>query len=93
MYKENRWGTYHLSGSESGTWFEFAKFTQEISKKIYLKSSFSMIDINPIPSSKFTQRAKRPKYSFLSSVKLKDNFGIELPNWKKSIIEIMGNNE
>ena len=93
LNKENRWGTYHLSGSESGTWFEFAKFTQEISKKIYLKSSFSMIDINPIPSSKFTQRAKRPKYSFLSSVKLKDNFGIELPNWKKSIIEIMGNNE
>ena len=91
--KESRWGIYHLSGEESGSWYEFAKFTQEISKKINLEFNFSKIDINPIPSSQFIQKAKRPKYSFLSSVKLKESFGIELPNWKKSIIEVMKNNE
>jgi len=91
--QEKRWGIYHLSGQEPGTWYEFAKFTQEISKKINPDSNFSKIDINPIPSTQFIQKAKRPKYSFLSSVKLKEEFGIELPNWKKSIIEVMENNE
>ncbi|MDA9636364.1 dTDP-4-dehydrorhamnose reductase [SAR86 cluster bacterium] len=93
LNEENRWGIYHLSGQESGTWYEFAKFTQEISKKINLDSNFSKVDISPISSSQFIQKAKRPKYSFLSSVKLKDNFGIELPNWKNSIIKVMENNE
>jgi dTDP-4-dehydrorhamnose reductase len=91
--EETRWGIYHLCGQEPGSWFEFAKFAQEISKKINPESNFAKVDINPIPSSQFIQKAKRPKYSFLSSVKLKNDFEIELPNWKKSITKVMENNE
>ena len=78
---ENRWGIYHMSGAESGSWFDFASYAQKINALCDPKSSFSQIKILPISSVEFNQKAKRPNYSFLTSDKLKNDFGINLPNW------------
>tara|TARA_B100000242_G_scaffold136796_1_gene97197 strand:+ start:155 stop:1036 length:882 start_codon:yes stop_codon:yes gene_type:complete len=87
---ENRWGIYHMSGSEPGSWFDFATYAQKMNKLSDPSSSFSQMKISPISSREFNQKAKRPKYSFLASDKLKIDFGISLPNWKKSISEVIG---
>ena len=87
---ENRWGIYHMSGGESGSWFDFAKYAQKINALSYPKSLFSQIKILPVSSIEFNQKAKRPNYSFLTSDKLKNDFGISLPNWEKSISEVIG---
>ena len=87
---ENRWGTYHMSGGESGSWFDFAKYAQKINALSCPNSSFSQIKILPVSSIEFNQKAKRPNYSFLTSDKLKNDFGISLPNWEKSISEVIG---
>ena len=87
---ENRWGIYHMSGGESGSWFDFAKNAQKINALSYPNSSFSQIKILPVSSIEFIQKAKRPNYSFLTSDKLKNDFGISLPNWEKSISEVIG---
>ena len=87
---ENRWGIYHMSGGESGSWFDFACHAQKINALSDPKSSFSQIKILPISSIEFNQKAKRPNYSFLTSDKLKNDFGISLPNWEKSISEVIG---
>ena len=86
---ENRWGIYHLSGNEPGSWFDFARYAQKMNKLSDPNSSFSQTKILPISSREFNQKAKRPNYSFLASDKLKNNFGISLPNWKKSISEVI----
>jgi len=86
---ENRWGIYHMSGAESGSWFDFASYAQKINALCDPKSSFSQIKILPISSVEFNQKAKRPNYSFLTSDKLKNDFGISLPNWEKSISEVI----
>ena len=86
---ENRWGIYHMSGRESGSWFDFACHAQKINALSDPKSSFSQIKILPISSIEFNQKAKRPNYSFLTSDKLKNDFGISLPNWEKSISEVI----
>ena len=86
---ENRWGIYHMSGAESGSWFDFASYAQKINALCDPKSSFSQIKILPISSVEFNQKAKRPNYSFLTSDKLKNDFGISLPNWEKSILEVI----
>ena len=44
-------------------------------------------------SIEFNQKAKRPNYSFLSSDKLKKEFGLKLPNWEESIKEVITENE
>ena len=87
---ENRWGIYHMSGGVSGSWFDFACYAQKINVLSDPKSSFSQIKILPISSIEFNQKAKRPNYSFLTSDKLKNDFGISLPNWEKSISEVIG---
>ena len=87
---ENRWGIYHMSGGKSGSWFDFAKYAQKINALSYPNSSFSQIKILPVSSIEFNQKAKRPNYSFLTSDKLKNDFGISLPNWEKSISEVIG---
>ena len=87
---ENRWVIYHMSGGESGSWFDFAKYAQKINALSYPNSSFSQIKILPVSSIEFNQKAKRPNYSFLTSDKLKNDFGISLPNWEKSISEVIG---
>ena len=87
---ENRWGTYHMSGGESGSWFDFARYAQKINALSDPKSPFSQTKILPISSVEFNQKAKRPNYSFLTSDKLKNDFSISLPNWEKSISEVIG---
>ena len=87
---ENRWGIYHMSGNEPGSWFDFASYAQKLNSLSNPYSPFSQIKILPISSKEFIQKAKRPDYSFLTSDKLKNKFGINLPNWKESISEVIG---
>ena len=90
---ENRWGTYHMSGDKHGSWFDFAKYAQKISKLKNPNSAFSKSTIESISSEEFIQKAKRPNYSFLSSDKLKVEFDLILPNWEESISEVFTKDE
>ena len=90
---ESRWGTYHMSGDKPGSWFDFANYAQKLSKLNDPNSVFSKSIIESISSIEFNQKAKRPNYSFLSSDKLKKEFGLKLPNWEESIKEVITENE
>ena len=90
---ESRWGTYHMSGDKLGSWFDFAKYAQKISKLKNPNSAFSKSTIESIGSEEFNQKAKRPNYSFLSSDKLKVEFDLMLPNWEESISEVVTKDE
>ena len=90
---ENRWGTYHMSGDKPGSWFDYAKYAQKISKLKNPNSAFSKSIIESISSEEFNQKAKRPNYSFLSSDKLKVEFDLMLPNWEESISEVVSKDE
>ena len=90
---ESRWGTYHMSGDKPGSWFDFANYAQKLSKLNDPNSIFSKSIIESISSIEFNQKAKRPNYSFLSSDKLKKEFGLKLPNWEESIKEVITKNE
>ena len=41
--------------------------------------------VKPVKTSDYPTRARRPAYSVMSGRKLKDAFGIELPNWKEQL--------
>ena len=90
---ESRWGTYHMSGDKLGSWFDFAKYAQKISKLKNPNSAFSKSTIESISSEEFNQKAKRPSYSFLSSDKLKVEFDLMMPNWEESISKVVTKDE
>ncbi len=77
-------GIYHFSNEGVCSWYDFAK------------TIFEMSEINcsvlPVLSDEFPTPAKRPHYSVLNKIKIKDTFGIEIPYWKDSLkkcIEIL----
>ena len=70
-------GIFNYCNEGAITWYEFAKAIKK-----YIKSKCT---INPIPSSEYPVAAKRPRYSVLDTTKIKESFGITIPNWKDSL--------
>ena len=68
-------GIYHVTNSESCSWFEFA---QEIAKSINADVNL----VKPTDSKSFVRPAVRPKYSVLSNNKWKNAGLTPLRSWK-----------
>lgn len=82
--KNYTWSTgdvFHYSNEGSCSWYEFALEIFKISK----------IDVNvkKVTTEKYPTKANRPKYSLLDKSKVKDVFGINIPNWKYSLREML----
>ena len=76
------YGVYHLSNDNTCTWYEFSK---EILKE-------EAIELLPVTSKEFPQKAERPKYSVLDLSKTKQT-GFVIPTWQEALnafIESLG---
>jgi len=81
------WGTYHYCGSPKTTWHAFAK---EIFKQAYQIGLLDKeIQVNPISTNEYPTAAQRPKNSMLNCSRLNDTFGIEMPNWRVSLKQVL----
>jgi len=74
-------GVYHYANQGECSWYEFAK---EIVKQSGLEC-----EILPVDSTKVPRPAKRPKYTVLDTSKVRQNFGIGIPNWRDSLKECL----
>lgn len=79
----DRWtkGIYHFSNEGEISWYDFAVAIREL-QQLDCK-------INPISTAQYPTPAKRPKYSLLDKTKIKDTFDIQVPEWKKSLSEML----
>ena len=82
-------GIFNLVGPNYGSWYDFAKFTQHLCSLKGINSRFAKINIVPVNTEEMNFKAKRPKFSHLSSDKIKNSFSLSLPNWEKSIEEVL----
>ena len=71
---EATYGVYHLSNDETATWFDFAK---EILKD-------TAVEVEPVTSAEFPQKAYRPKHSVMNLEKAKST-GFEIPSWREAL--------
>jgi dTDP-4-dehydrorhamnose reductase len=80
----NNWqaGIYNFSNEGEISWHEFALAIQEI-------GGFDCA-ISGIPSSAYPTPAKRPQYSLLDKTKIKETFGVVVPEYKESLVKCMG---
>ena len=72
------YGVYHLSNDNSCTWYDFAK---EILKD-------SDVEVAPVTSAEFPQKAHRPKYSIMDLSKAKAT-GFVIPTWQEALAEFL----
>jgi dTDP-4-dehydrorhamnose reductase len=77
-------GTYHLTCGGSTSWCGFARAILEET------STRSPDRILPIPTSGYPTAAKRPPNSRLCCDRIRNDFGIALPDWRKSLRQCLG---
>jgi dTDP-4-dehydrorhamnose reductase len=75
-------GIYNYSNEGEISWFEFVLAIKEI-------GSYTCV-VNGISSLEYPTPAQRPKYSLLDKTKIKETFGIVVPNYKDSLKRMMG---
>lgn len=90
LYQQNNsltWGTYHYCGSPKTSWYDFAK---EIFKQGFEMGLLNkQVKVNPITTAEYPTAAKRPVNSMLNCEKLAQTFGIEMPDWKTALKQVL----
>ncbi|RZL41464.1 MAG: dTDP-4-dehydrorhamnose reductase [Pedobacter sp.] len=75
------YGIFNYSNEGKCSWFEFANKIKELVQ--------SKIEILPIATSEYPTLAQRPAFSLLNKEKIKVTYGLEIPNWEKSLNELL----
>lgn len=78
------WGVYHYSGGGQCTWFDFAGEIYRLGRNSGVITSDC--EILPCTTKDYPTPAVRPAYSLLSKNKIKNVFGVAVPEWKQSLI-------
>jgi len=74
-------GIYNFSGNNPCSWYDFAK-------EIFAQTH-THIDLRPITSAEYPQKAKRPLYSYLDKSKIKKALNIKVRGWKEMLTEYL----
>ena len=77
--------TYHLAGTGEASWYDLAGEVMNRRKKL----GFRVARVVPIPAGDWPMRAVRPQYSALNSAKFARDFGVRLPDWRQSVVEVV----
>ncbi len=80
LIEKEKIGYYHLSSEGAVTWFQLAE-------KIFEMSDDSP-RLNPVPSTAFASKAKRPAYSYLNTHKLKST-GLQPVYWETGLEKLI----
>jgi len=81
--KKIPYGTYHVSGTGEASWFDFAKGI--------FKQTNTQIDLKPISSDQYPQKAKRPSYSYLDKSKIEKALDIKVRPWQEMLADYLAN--
>ena len=73
----SRCGLYHYCNQGACSWYEFAC-------KIKEYTGFAA-EVRPIPCADYPSAAPRPSYSVLSTQKIQEIFGLQIPTWEDGL--------
>lgn len=86
LVETTEYGIYHCTGEGECTWYDFACEIMKLGNKNCI--------VNPCISQEFPMVAKRPEYSSLDNMMLRNTIGNDMRDWKialKSFIEQVNN--
>jgi dTDP-4-dehydrorhamnose reductase len=80
-------GVYHLAASGQTSWCGFARAILERAQRAGLIERVPAV--HAIRTSDYPTRAKRPAFSVLDTTRLREAFGITLPDWRTGLDGVM----
>lgn len=81
LIQTEEYGVYHCTGKGECTWYDFAKMIIELSGE--------KCEVKPCTSEEYKTPAKRPEYSSLDNMMLRNTVGDEMRDWKDAIKSFM----
>lgn len=78
---EAKYGTYHFANEGACSWYEFATAIMELAGL--------NCEVHPIGTEAYPTAAKRPSYSVLDKSKVKEAFGLKIPDWRESLTRVL----
>jgi dTDP-4-dehydrorhamnose reductase len=76
-----RFGVFNLTSVGVTTWFDFAVAIMAGAEA----RGRTMAAVEPIPTSGYPTKARRPQYSKLDTQKIKTVYGVDMPPWQESL--------
>jgi dTDP-4-dehydrorhamnose reductase len=78
----------HLTASGECSWFEFA---QAIFARAHAAGLLARVpELRAIATADYPTRARRPAYSKLDNARLRERFGLQLPDWRDGLDQVLG---
>ena len=78
-------GTYHLSATGETHWNGYARFVIDTARALQPGLAIKAREVVPVPTSAFPTPARRPLNSRLDTSRLRDTFGLTLPDWHTGV--------
>jgi dTDP-4-dehydrorhamnose reductase len=82
-------GTFHCVAAGETSWFDYARFIIEWARSEGQPIKVAPDAILPIPTSSYPTPAQRPLNSRLDSSRLRDAYGLELPDWRRGVVRML----
>ncbi|MBU1777334.1 MAG: dTDP-4-dehydrorhamnose reductase [Gammaproteobacteria bacterium] len=80
-------GLYHLTGGGRTNWHGFAEEIVQQARKYDAALADKALVIKPIATHEYPVPAKRPANSVMANDRIRDTFGIVMPEWQESVAE------
>ena len=82
-------GLYHLVARGETTWHGYARFVLAQAQAAGVELKAGPQAVEPVPTSAFPTPARRPGNSRLDTSKLRDTFGLHLPQWQDGVARML----
>ena len=84
-----RWGIYHLVAGGETSWHPYAQYVLGQAQLAGIALKVRPEDIQAIKTSEFPTPASRPLNSRLATQKIKQTFGVDLPDWQLGVDQVL----
>lgn len=82
-------GTYHLAAAGQTSWHAYARFVLDFASDAGLALKATSAAVDPVPTTAFPTPAVRPRNSRLNTAKLRERFGLTLPEWQQGVARML----
>jgi dTDP-4-dehydrorhamnose reductase len=85
-------GIYHLTAGGRTSWYEYAEEILKLARRHDTQLKHKTVSVHPISTEEYPLPAKRPKNSVLSTAKIRQTFGLSLPEWQDDLATCLNQN-
>jgi len=82
-------GLYHLSASGCTTWHGLADYAITHARQTAPQRDWQVRSIQAVPTRDYPSAARRPANSRLNTTRLRQTFGIHLPDWQSGVQRVL----